>query len=67
VELSLGGRFMISLKQGDSELYNISGLVYLIESLISEQDLDAHFGGAHHRKRKRSADGGLPTKKRQRI
>jgi hypothetical protein len=67
VELSLGGRFTISLKQGDSKPYNISGSPYLIESLISEQDLDAHFRGAHHGKRKRSADGGLPTKKRQRI
>ena len=66
VELSLGGRFMISLKQGDPEPCNISGSPYLIEKLISAQGLDAHFGGAHH-KRKRSADGGLTTRKKQRI
>ncbi len=67
VELSLGGRFTISLKQGESEPCNISGSPYLIEKLILAQGLDAHFGGAHYGKRKRSADGGLPTKKRQRI
>ncbi|KAH8591179.1 hypothetical protein B0O99DRAFT_719438 [Bisporella sp. PMI_857] len=67
VELSLGGRFTISLKQGDSEPCNISGSPYLIEKLISAQTLDAHFGGADHGKRKRSAEGDLAARKRQRI
>jgi hypothetical protein len=67
VELSLNGRFTISLKQDDSEPYNISGSPYLIEKLISAQGLDTHFRRAYHGKRKRSADGGLPTKKRRRI
>lgn len=67
VELSLGGKFTISLKQGDSEPCNISGSPYSIEKLVIAQDLNAHFGRADHGKRKRSADGGLPTKKRQRI
>jgi hypothetical protein len=67
VELSLDSRFMISLKQGDSEPCNISGSPYLIEKLISAQGLDAHFRGAHHGKRKRSAEGDLAARKRQRI
>jgi hypothetical protein len=67
VELSLDGRFTISLRQGDSEPCNISGSPYLIEKLVSEQELDAVFGGAHHGKRKRSAEGNLAARKRQRI
>jgi len=34
VELSLSGKFTISLEQGDSELCNISGSLYSIEKLI---------------------------------
>ena len=67
VELSLNGRFTISLKQGDSEPCNISGSPYLIEKLITAQGLNAYFGRADHGKRKRSADGDLLTRKRQRI
>jgi len=67
VELNLNGRFTISLKQGDSEPCNISGSPYSIEKLITAQGLNAHFGRADHGKRKRSADGDLPTRKRQRI
>jgi hypothetical protein len=67
VELSLGGRFTISLKQGESEPRNISGSPYLIKKLISAQGLDAHFGRPDHGKRKRSAEGDLAARKRQRI
>jgi hypothetical protein len=67
VELSLSGRFTIFLKQDDSEPCNISGSPYLIQELISEQELDAHFGGAHHGKRKRPAEGDLEARKRLRI
>jgi hypothetical protein len=55
---------MISLKQGDAELCNISGLLYLIDKLISAQGLDAHFGRAYYRKRKSLAECDLPARKR---
>jgi hypothetical protein len=67
VELSLSGRFAISLKQGDVELCNISRSPYLIDKLISAQGLDAHFGRAHHRKRKSLAECNLPARKRLQI
>ena len=67
VELSLSGRFTITLRQDDSEPCNISGSPYSIEKLITAQGLNAHFGRADHGKRKRSVDTELPTKKRQRI
>ncbi|KAH8653952.1 acyl transferase/acyl hydrolase/lysophospholipase [Tricladium varicosporioides] len=67
VELNLGGRFTISLKQGDSEPCNISGSPYSIEKLITAQGLNAYFGRADHGKRKRPADGELTTRKRQHI
>ncbi|OBT42915.1 hypothetical protein VE00_07270 [Pseudogymnoascus sp. WSF 3629] len=63
VELSLAGKFTISLKQGDSEACNISGSPYLVNKLVSAQGLDAHFGRADHRKRKRSV-GKLSARKR---
>ena len=34
IELNIINRFIISLKQGNSELYNISGSPYLIDKLI---------------------------------
>jgi hypothetical protein len=67
VELSLGGRFTISLKQGDSEPCNISGSPYSIEKLVTAQGLNAHFGRAHHGKRKSLAECDLPARKRLRI
>jgi hypothetical protein len=67
VELSLSGRFTISLKQGDAEPCNISGSPYLIDKLITAQGLDAHFGRAHHGKRKSLAECDLPARKRLRI
>ena len=67
VELNFNGKFTISLKQDDAEPCNISGSPYQVERLVSAQGLDAYFGRAHHGKRKRLADGNLPTRKRQRI
>jgi hypothetical protein len=55
IELRLSDRFIISLKQGDSEPCNISGSPHLIEKLITAQGLNAHFGRADHSNRKRSA------------
>lgn len=67
VELSLSGRFTITLKQGDLEPCNISGSPHSIEKLITAQGLNSHFGRADHGKRKRSAEGDLAARKRQRI
>jgi hypothetical protein len=67
VELSVNGKFTLSLKQGDSEPCNISGSPYSIERLIIAQGLNAHFGRADHGKRKKSVDTELRKKKRQRI
>jgi hypothetical protein len=67
VELSLNRRFTISLKQDDSELYNISGSLYSIEKLIVAQGLNAYFGRADYDKRKRPADSDLASRKRLKI
>ncbi|KAH8650337.1 acyl transferase/acyl hydrolase/lysophospholipase [Tricladium varicosporioides] len=67
VELSLSSRFTISLKQDDAELCHISGSPYLIDKLISAQGLDAHFGRAHHGKRKSLVECELPARKRLRV
>ncbi|KAH8799647.1 acyl transferase/acyl hydrolase/lysophospholipase, partial [Xylogone sp. PMI_703] len=66
VDLSVSDRFTISLKQENSEPYNISGSPYSVKKLIKVQGLDAYFGRADHGKRKRSVDGNLPPQKRQR-
>lgn len=52
VELTLRSKFAISLKQGSSELCNISGSPFSIERLVLVQGLNAPFGRADHRKRK---------------
>jgi hypothetical protein len=52
VELDVLDRFTISLKQGSSDVCNISGSPYSIERLVLAQGLEAHFGTANHRKRK---------------
>jgi hypothetical protein len=44
-----------------------SALAAAALKLITAQGLNAHFGRADHGKRKRSVDGDLPTRKRQRI
>jgi len=67
VELSLSSRFIISLKQGDSELCNISRLLYLIGKLILAQGLDTYFRRVYYKKRKSLIEGDLPTRKRLRI
>jgi hypothetical protein len=67
VEMNVTERFTISLKQGSSQPCNISGSPYSVEKLIVAQGLDAHFGTADHRKRKRAVDGGLLARKRQRT
>jgi hypothetical protein len=67
VELNVADRFVISLKQGNSEPCNISGSSYSINKLILAQGLNAHFGTADHRKRKRSEESAFRGRKRQRI
>jgi hypothetical protein len=66
VELDVADRFTISLKKANSEPYNISGSPYSIRKLISAQGLDAHFGTANHRKRKRSEES-VGERKRRRF
>ena len=66
VELNATDKFTISLKQGDSEPCNISGSPYSIDKLILAQGLNAYFGTADHRKRRRCSDIDLPTAKRKR-
>jgi hypothetical protein len=57
----------LHLREGESELYNISGSPFSVDWLIDEQELGRPFGRADHVKRKRKDhDEGLP-RKRQRI
>jgi hypothetical protein len=67
IELSLSGKFTITLKQGDSDPCHISGSPYLMDKLISAQGFNNHFGRADHRKRQRAAEVDLPFRKRQRV
>lgn len=67
VELNVRDRVTISLRQGNSEPYNISGSPFTIERLILAQGLDAHLGTANHRKRKSSESYTLREEKRRRI
>lgn len=67
VELNVDERFIISIKQARSAPCNISGSPYSVRKLILAQRLDAHFGTADHRKRKRSGDDGFPASKKRRI
>ncbi|KAF2182627.1 hypothetical protein K469DRAFT_711798 [Zopfia rhizophila CBS 207.26] len=66
VELNVADRFTVSLKQGDSEPCDISASPFSVDKLIEAQGLNADFGRASHRRKKRAADWGLPAAKRQR-
>jgi hypothetical protein len=46
--------FTVSMKIEDGHSYNISGSPFSVTRLVQIQVLDAHFGQANHRKRKRS-------------
>jgi hypothetical protein len=67
IKLNLSGRFMISFKQSDAELCNISRSPYLIDKLILAQGLDAYFRRVYYRKKKSLAEYNLPARKRLRI
>ncbi|KAI9772425.1 MAG: hypothetical protein M1840_000628 [Geoglossum simile] len=67
LELKVTSKFMISLKQDETEPCNISGSPFSIDKLALAQGLNVPFGRADHRKRKRLSDGDISAKKRQRI
>ena len=67
VELSVSDKFSICLKQGNSELRNISGSPWSIQKLIKAQRLHANLGTADHRKRKRMEERIQRPGKRQRM
>ena len=67
VELQVSDKFTISLKQDHWESCNISGSPYSVDSLIRAQDLDAYFGTAYHRKRKRTDTEDGTSRKRART
>ncbi|KAI9855647.1 MAG: hypothetical protein M1813_009693 [Trichoglossum hirsutum] len=66
VKLNISEKFTLSLKQGDSEPYNISGSPFSIDRLVLAQGLNASFGRADHRKR-RLSDSDTRARKRRRI
>lgn len=65
LELDVGDIFTISLKHGSMEACNISGSPYSIDKLVLAQGLDADFGRADHRKRKKGASIDVQTTKRK--
>lgn len=67
VELDVNDEFTISVKQARVAPCNIGGSPYSINKMILAQELDAQFGTADHRKRKRSGTDGPPARKRYRI
>jgi hypothetical protein len=58
---------MISLKQSDSELYNISRSLYSVKRLITAQGLNSYFDRADHRKKKRLVEAELIARKKLRV
>ena len=60
-------RLTISLEQGDGKTCNISGSPFPVQKLVMAQGIDAPFGRADHRKRKRSNDDESMVAKRRRI
>jgi hypothetical protein len=67
LELKVINKFMISLKQDESEPCNISGSPFSIDKLVLAQGLNASFGRVDHRKRKRLSDDDVPARKRRKI
>ncbi|KAI9767636.1 MAG: hypothetical protein M1840_005507 [Geoglossum simile] len=67
LELKVINKFIISLKQDESEPCNISGSPFSIDKLALAQGLNASFGRADHRKRKRLSDSDISVRKRRRV
>ena len=69
VQLSVVDRISISLRTQDSldGSYPVSGLPSTVDKLVQAQGLNAYFGTAEHRKRKRSSSDGLESRKRRCI
>jgi hypothetical protein len=67
ININTTNKFAISLKQRDSEPYNISGSPFSVDKLISAERLDASFGRPDHRKRKASDVFDNSRRKRRRM
>jgi hypothetical protein len=67
IELDIGERFAILVKQARFTLYNISGSPFLVKKMELAQGLNAYFSTTDYRKRKRLGDNSLPASKRRRI
>jgi len=66
IELHTDDRFYITLKQGSSKPYNISGSPFSVNKLVLLQGFLAVFGRPDHRKRKNSGhDENLKRKQRR--
>jgi len=63
----VNGKLSISLEIGVHRRQDISGSPFSIEKRIEAQGLDAYFGQASHRKRKRLDHGELTARKRRTI
>ncbi|KAM7210074.1 patatin-like phospholipase-like protein [Rhypophila decipiens] len=62
------GEILISLREEGFREYPISGAPFSVDKLVKTQGLNAHFGAADHRKRKRSCmDEGHKERKRKRF
>jgi hypothetical protein len=62
---SINGKLSITMGTSEWEPLHISGSPFSIEKRIRDQNLDAYFGQASHRKRKRLDQSVLPAKKRR--
>jgi hypothetical protein len=62
---SINGKLSITMETNEWEPLHVSGSPFSIEKRIKDQNLDAYFGQASHRKRKRLDQGVLPAKKRR--
>jgi hypothetical protein len=64
---SVNGKLSIALGTSVWQPLDISGSPFSIEKRIEDQKLDAYFGQASHKKRKRPDQGVLPANRRRRI
>ena len=62
---SINGKLSITMETSEWEPLHVSGSPFSIEKRIRDQNLDAYFGQASHKKRKRLEQGMLPAKKRR--
>jgi len=68
VSFKTSEEILISLREEGCREYPISGAPFLVDRLVTTQGLNAHFGTADHRSRKRPCiDEGYRRRKRQRF